>query len=121
MTQEVVRVMLNCSEDLVDDIRVEHLNKLSVKLRTSGYNTQFIRKVLVAGLKNYEKKVKNSKLDVSDKNYAPLHIPRGFKSARRLEKKLMTKSSWYKKDGKMCLKDKLIYCWNCWNSFHWIR
>ena len=86
-------------EDLGDDIRVEHLNKLSVKLRTSGYNTQFIRKVLVAGLKNYEKKVKNSKLDVSDKNYAPLHIPRGFKSAQRLEKKLMTKSSWYKKDG----------------------
>ena len=39
LTQEVVRVMLNCSEDLSDDIRVEHLNKLSVKLKTSGYNT----------------------------------------------------------------------------------
>ena len=85
MTQEAVRVMLNCSEDLGDDIRVEHLNKLSVKLRTSGYNTQFIRKVLVAGLKNYEKKVKNSKLDVSDKTMhhfifpEDLSLPKGWK------------------------------------------
>ena len=35
LTQEVVRVLLNCSEDLEDKSRVDHLNNLSVKMRTS--------------------------------------------------------------------------------------
>ena len=39
-------------------MRVEHLNDLSVKMKTSGYNTVFIRKVMVAGIKSYEKKLK---------------------------------------------------------------
>ena len=42
LTQEVVRVLLNCSEDLDDSSRVEYLNKLSTKIRTSGYNTLYI-------------------------------------------------------------------------------
>ena len=96
LTQEVVRVLLNCSEDLDDAKRVDHLNDLSVKLKTSGYNTEFTRKVMIAGIKTYEKKLKNSKLDVSHKNYAPLHLTRGFNSSQRREKKMMAKSNWYK-------------------------
>ena len=92
----MVKVLLNCSEDLEDDKRVDHLNNLSVKLKTSGYNTEFTRKVMVAGIKTYEKKLKNSKLDVSNKNYAPLHLTRGFNSSQRREKKMMAKSNWYK-------------------------
>ena len=57
LTQEVVRILLNCSEDDEDHVRVKHLNHLSTKLKTSGYNTTYIRKVLVNGIKSYEKKV----------------------------------------------------------------
>ena len=59
-------------------------------------------------MKNYEKKVKNSQLDVKDKNYVPLHIPRGFKSVQRMEKKMLAKSNWYKKDGKNKENEQVI-------------
>ena len=96
LTQEVVRVLLNCSEDLEDKSRVDHLNNLSVKMRTSGYNTEFIRKVMVAGIKTYEKKLKKSNLDRNHKNYAPLHLSKSFNSSQRRENKLMAKSNWYR-------------------------
>ena len=51
LSQEVVRILLNCSED--DIVRVKHLNQLSTKMKTSGYNTPYIRKVLVNGIKSY--------------------------------------------------------------------
>ena len=93
LTQEVVRVMLNCSEDLEDSKRVEHINNLSVKMKTSGYNTQFIRKVMLAGIKSYEKKLKNSRLEKTSKNYAPLHMNRSFNASKRMETKMMAKSN----------------------------
>ena len=85
LTQEGIKVLLNCSENLEDAMRVEHLNDLSVKMKTSGYNTVFIRKVMVAGIQSYEKKLENSKLDPTNVKYAPLHknqasmLPRGWK------------------------------------------
>ena len=97
LTQEVVRVLMNCSESLEDAKRVDHLNDLSVKMKTSGYNTAFIRKVMVAGIKNYEKKLRNSKLDPTNKSYAPLHKNRNFNAAKRMENKFMAKSNWYRK------------------------
>ena len=97
LTQEVVRLLLNCSEDLEESQRVEHLNNLSVKMKTSGYNTQFIRKVMVAGIRCYEKKLKNSKLEKTNKNYAPLHMNHSFNASRRMENKIMAKSNWYKR------------------------
>ena len=52
--------IFNCSEDLEDRSRVDNLNNLSVKMSTSGYKTVYIRKVKVAGIKTYEKKLRNS-------------------------------------------------------------
>ena len=34
-------MLLNCSEDLDDKSTVDQLNNLSVKMKTSGYNTEF--------------------------------------------------------------------------------
>ena len=96
LTQEVVRVLLNCSEDLDDSSRVEYLNKLSTKIRTSGYNTLYIRKVMINGIKTYERKLGNSKLDKSHKNYAPLHQPKTFNATKRREAKLLAKNNWYR-------------------------
>jgi hypothetical protein len=89
LTQEVVRILINCSEVLEDAKRVEHLYDLTMKMKTSGHNTLFIRKVMVAGIKNYEKKLKNSKLDPTNINYAPLLKNRNFNAAKRMESKMM--------------------------------
>ena len=79
---------------------MDHLNHLSVKMKTSGYNTPFIRKVMVNGIKTYERKLKNSRLEKSDKNYAPLHLSKSFNSSRRREKKLLAKTSWFRNTSK---------------------
>ena len=49
---------------------------------------------MVAGIKNYEKKLKNSKIDPTNNNYAPLHKNRSFNAAKRMENKIMAKSNW---------------------------
>ena len=51
LSQEVVRVLLNGSEDLEDGKRIEHFKHLCTKMKTSGYSTPYIRKLMVKGIK----------------------------------------------------------------------
>ena len=74
LTQEVIRRMLNCCELAENSCRVESLNNLAVKMCTSGYDTRYIRKVFVAGIKGYEKKLENSRKPHTDPKYKPLHL-----------------------------------------------
>ena len=83
LTQEVIRRMLNCCELAENSGRVESLNNLAVKMCTSGYDTRYIRKVFVAGIKGYEKKLENSRKPHTDPKYKPLHpkptmLPKGW-------------------------------------------
>ena len=99
LTQEVIRRLLNCSEMLEDSCRVESLNNLAVKMCTSGYNTIYIRKVMVAGIKGYEKRLANSRRQKTDPKYKPLHLSKSFNAVRRMEKKLLAKTNWFKEGG----------------------
>jgi hypothetical protein len=38
-------------------------------------------------------------LDTTNKNYAPLHMNRSLNASKRMEKKMMAKSNWYKKEN----------------------
>ena len=96
LSQEVVRVLLNCSEDLEDEDRLKHLEHLCTKMKTSGYNTPYIRKLMVNGIKSYEKKLARSKLDKNDKNFAPLHLSKKYNANNRRDNKLLAKNKWYK-------------------------
>ena len=96
LSQEVVRVLKNCSEGLENELRIQHLDKLSVKMKTSGYNTQYIRKVMMNGVKRYESILRQSQLEKSHKKYRPLHLNKKFNASGRLEKKLLAKSDWFK-------------------------
>ena len=53
LSQEVVRTLLNCSEELDNSIRVGHLNNLAVRMCTSGYRTLYIRKIFICRCKIY--------------------------------------------------------------------
>ena len=65
-------------------------------IKTSGYNTPYIRKFMVNGITSYENKLARSKLDKSHKKYAPLHLSKKYNATSRREKKLLAKTDWFK-------------------------
>jgi hypothetical protein len=48
-TQEVLRRLLNCSDDLEEETRTRHLNEYMTVLKHSGYNEKFREEVLKSG------------------------------------------------------------------------
>ena len=104
LSQEVVRVSLNFSELLEIETRVRHLDNVCLRMKTSGYDTPFIRKIMLNGLKSYEGKLKKSRIPEGRKGYSPLHHGKCYNAAKRLEKKMLTKNNWYK--GKLVLDDE---------------
>ena len=96
LSQEVVRILKNCSEDLDNESRLGHLEKLCVKIKTSGYNNAYTRKIMINGIKCYENKLASSLLAKSHKNYEPLHLGKKYNVSGMLEKKLLAKSDWFK-------------------------
>ena len=92
---EVVRRMTNTSEMLPLEDRIRVLDTFSQKLANSGYRVPQIRTILVGGLKRYERKLKQSKLE-KGKGWSPLHEGAGFSEGKRYKKKLMGKSTWFK-------------------------
>ena len=57
------------------------------------------------GICKYEKKLKNSKLAINNKDYAPLHQPSG-RCLKRLKKKALARESWFKGQDDDTSKDR---------------
>ena len=54
LTQEILGVMLNCSEDVPWEIIVKHVEKMLVRLQFSGYTQKFRHEVVNAALNAYD-------------------------------------------------------------------
>ena len=96
LSQEVVRILLNCSEELDNARRLEHLEKFTTKMSTSGYKLEYIRKMMVNGIKCYERKLLVSKMPETDRRFCPLHLPKAFRAGARRDKKMLAKTNWFK-------------------------
>ena len=64
----------------------------------SGHKVPFMKRILASGITKYEKKLLASRLEKHDPRYKPLHQPSG-RSIKRLKKKAMARSNWYKKEN----------------------
>ena len=91
LAQEMVRRMKNTSELLPMGERIVIVSKYAQKLLNSGYSHEQARKVIVNGLKGYEKKLRESK-----KGGKKLHLGARDLGGRRARKKLLAKSSWFR-------------------------
>ena len=80
LNQELVRRMLNTSEDLGMEERVIVVDKYCQKLTDSGYLRDQVKRVVVGGLTGYEKRRGLSLLHPSHKKYRPLHESRKYKA-----------------------------------------
>ena len=76
--------------------RLEIVDKYGQKLTNSGFGLHQIRKAIVGGLVRYERRLAQS-LDKSAEKWRPLHEDAKHNESGRRMKKLLAKSSWFKK------------------------
>ena len=91
LAQDVIRHMLNTSEDLPQSIRDGVIDSFTAKLKVSGYGKEQIKRIVIAGLKGYDNKLKRA-----NKLSKGIHIIAADGAASRYKKKLTAKSSWFK-------------------------
>ena len=99
LNQEMIRRMINTSEELDTSIRTEVVDNYAKKVINSGYGINQTRNILVGGLKGYERKLKLS-LDVTNPKWQPLHPPATFNIQARRKKKVLEKSTWFKQSSR---------------------
>ena len=76
LTQDLVRKLLHTSRRLAEERMQECLEKLCQKMTNSEHRPVFIRKVMIAGIKKYDAKLKRSFLPDGNPAYKPLHLHR---------------------------------------------
>ena len=94
LTQEILRVILNCSEDISWEVIVQHVNKMVLRLQFSGYTQKFRYEVVKAALKAYD----DIKCKVSS-GERPLYRPYDWNRQERDEMKKEKAVRWYTKGG----------------------
>ena len=73
LAEEVSRRLRNTSTRIPQKRRMEILESLFVKTKTSSHSSTFMRNVAIKGIVGYENKVRRSKLPKSSPGYMPLY------------------------------------------------
>ena len=89
LTQQCLRIILNCSEELEDEVRNGHLSYFMARMQASGYDQEFRLEVLKSAKKAYEK------LKEREREGGVLHRPRNLQRISRKKEKKEKKKSWY--------------------------
>jgi hypothetical protein len=93
-TQEIVRVLRNCHEDLPSEELEEVLGDSMKLLQNSNYNKEYRVEILKSALKAVK-----MQRETDLKGETPFYRPRGYQKSERQLKKKMKKSKWFTKDG----------------------
>ena len=101
LTNDLVRRLLTTSESLPDKLRWKIIDDFAQKLLNSGYKLEQTRRIIVAGLKGYEKKLRESKIPGGRK----MHRTSKESSVSRAWRKLTGKTEWFR-DGARKKEDK---------------
>ena len=94
LTQEVLRILLHCSENLPWEVACTHINRYMMKMQYSGYNQIFRYHVVNGAMKAYEKIKEKEALGIR-----PMHRPKDWERQSRRNLKEQKKRSWYKEGG----------------------
>ncbi|KXJ14577.1 hypothetical protein AC249_AIPGENE4819 [Exaiptasia diaphana] len=92
MTQEVLRVLLNCSTLLPWEQTVTHINQMVARMQYTGYKGEFRYDVVKSALNAYRRI-----LALDQQGLRPMYKPKEWKKAERDEKKREKRTSWYKR------------------------
>ena len=71
LTQEILRILLNCSRELPWETVVSHVNHMMLRLQYSGYDQRFRTEVVRSAVKAY-----NHLIELDASSEQPLYRPR---------------------------------------------
>ena len=69
--EEIVRRLKSTREELPLSYRMETMEDISQRMKNSGNSDQFMKRILIAGISKYKKKLKYSKVDRDNVLYEP--------------------------------------------------
>ena len=95
LAEEVARRLRNTSRKIPHGRRLEILEDLFTKMKTSGHSDKFMRNVAIKGIISYENKVRRSLLDKSNPAYLPLYMG-SYNSRGRAKVKAQKKTNWFR-------------------------
>ena len=95
LNQEMVRRMVNTSEMVDMEKRLEVVDNYAQKLINSEYSMKEARDIIIGGLKGYERLLSLSK-DVDNPRWKPLHMSGKWNARNRRIAKLKTKNNWFR-------------------------
>ena len=91
LSQDLVRRMKTTSQDLSMDRRIDIIDEYAAKLTRSGYSRIQTTKIIVAGLRGFERALKRHR-----EGKTKLHRSAAEGAVKRNRKKLLDKSTWFK-------------------------
>ncbi len=94
LTQEGLRILLNCSKRLPWGVKACHLQNLAMRMKFSGYDKKFIVEIINSAVNAYRKMEKRD-----SEGIRPMYRDRGWNWEEREKKKREDKTNWYKKGG----------------------
>ena len=94
LTQEVIRILKNCSLNLPWERKKKHIEDFCLRMQFSGYDKKFRAEVVKSGIQAY-----NTMRINDEKKITPLHRPRKWRQQEREKEKRAKKENWYKKGG----------------------
>ena len=96
LSNDMVRRLLNNSEAMGAGSKRRLVDDYAQKLRNSGYGTDQVRRIIYNGIRGYESKRRRCL-----ENGWRLHRTSAMSQGARVKKKLLGKSSWFKKTKKV--------------------
>jgi len=94
LTQEVLRVLMNCSKLLPWERVVENVDEMVLRMQYSGYNKKLRYEIFDSALKAY--KTRN---EADQEGERPSHRPKEWRKDEREQEKVRKKNDWYKRGG----------------------
>ena len=91
LTQEIVRILRNCSKRLAWSEVCKHVEEYSMRMQFSGYSEIFRAQVVKSALCAYDRMVERDRTGEE-----PLYRPREWRRVERAEERRKKKSDWFK-------------------------
>lgn len=94
LSQEVLRVLLNCSEDVPWEDKARHASKMVLRMQYCGYTKKFRYEVVASALKAYDAIQEHAR-----NGERPLYRPYEWNREERDREKSEKRLGWYRKGG----------------------
>ena len=95
LTNEVVRRLRNCHDNVEEEEVAEILSRFCQKMKTSGYNEKFRREVIDGGVKAHEEQIR-----VEEAGGRRRFRTREFEREERQKEKKNKRSNWWRKPNR---------------------